>query len=166
GVTAEEISDDKDFAACLATYKYMKGNFTFHPRPEMYLFESLALCQRTSEKQSASALDLASVFAEAVRLRRSVVGQKSLRDLLSACVSDYNKAVGKDHKVKQEVQKIIYNVLRCPAEMRDILAKVYGEYRHYNAGIALLCRTLSLRLGIGSLYLALSLSLSLVMCLP
>lgn len=61
----------------------------------MYLFESLALCQRTSEKQSASALDLASVFAEAVRLRRSVVGQKSLRDLLQACVADYNKAVGK-----------------------------------------------------------------------
>ena len=94
-MTTEEIADDADFAACLATYKYMKANFTYHPRPELYLFESLALCQRTSEKQSASALDLASVFAEAVRLRRAVMGQKSLRDVLQACVTDYNKAVGK-----------------------------------------------------------------------
>ncbi|CAE7208408.1 unnamed protein product [Symbiodinium sp. CCMP2456] len=78
----------------------MKGNFTHHERPEMYLFESLALCQRTSEKQSASALDL-------------------------------------DHKVKQETHKIIYNVLRCPVEMREILAQVYGEYRHYNAALTL-----------------------------
>ena len=73
----------------------MKGNFTRHERPEMYLFESLALCQRTSEKQSASALDLASVFAEAVRLKRSVLGQKSLRDVLGMCISEYNKAVGR-----------------------------------------------------------------------
>ncbi|CAE7247199.1 unnamed protein product [Symbiodinium sp. CCMP2592] len=139
GITADEISGDADFANCLASCKYLKGNFTYHERPEMYLFESLALCQRTSEKQSASALDLASAFAEAVRIKRAVLGQKSLRDVLGLCVSEYNKAVGRDHKVKQETQKIIYNVLRCPLEMREILAQVYGEYRHYNAGSALVC---------------------------
>ena len=73
----------------------MKANFTRHERPEMYLFESLALCQRTSEKQSASPLDLASVFAEAVRIKRAVLGQKSLREVLAMCVSEYNKAVGR-----------------------------------------------------------------------
>ena len=62
GINADEISDDEDLATCLASCKYLKGNYTHHERPEMYLFESLALCQRTSEKQSASALDLASVF--------------------------------------------------------------------------------------------------------
>ncbi|OLP75981.1 hypothetical protein AK812_SmicGene44142 [Symbiodinium microadriaticum] len=137
GINADEITQDEDFAACLASCKYMKGNFTRHERPEMYLFESLALCQRTSEKQSASALDLASVFAEAVRLKRSVLGQKSLRDVLGMCISEYNKAVGRDHKVKQETHKIIYNVLRCPVEMRDLLAQIYGEYRHYNAALTL-----------------------------
>ena len=91
----DEISDDADFSSCLASCKYLKGNFTHHDRPEMYLFESLALCQRTSEKQSASALDLASVFAEAVRIKRAVLGQKSLRDVLAMSVSEYNKAVGR-----------------------------------------------------------------------
>ena len=95
GLSADEIGGDAELAACLASCKYMKANFTRHERPEMYLFESLALCQRTSEKQSASPLDLASVFAEAVRIKRAVLGQKSLREVLAMCVSEYNKAVGR-----------------------------------------------------------------------
>ena len=45
--------------------------------------------------------------------------------------------------MRQDVQKIIYNVLRCPKEMRDILAKVYGEYRHFNAGRGLIVLSVS-----------------------
>ena len=87
GLSADEIGGDAELAACLASCKYMKANFTRHERPEMYLFESLALCQRTSEKQSASPLDLASVFAEAVRIKRAVLGPEiTARSACNVCV--------------------------------------------------------------------------------
>ena len=37
-------------------------------------------------------------------------------------------------KVRQETQKVIYNVLRCPLQLREMLIEMYGEYRHFNAG--------------------------------
>ena len=159
-ITLEELADDPDMSACLASCKYLKGNYRFLARSELYLYEALTLCQRTGEKMSASPLDLVGVFGESVRIRRGVVGQKSTRDLLQACITDFNKNVGKApglslchafwlyglygrmfvfypaqaHKVKQETFKIIYNILRCPLEMREILEKLYSDYRHYNSG--------------------------------
>ena len=89
------ISQDEGMCATLASLKYLKGNYKHHGRPDSYLYDALALCQRTAEKQSASPLDLVSIFSEAVRLRKASVGHKSTRDLLSLCLSDYNRTVGK-----------------------------------------------------------------------
>ena len=95
GVESEAISDDEHMCSCLASLKYIKANYKHHLRQDAYLYEALALCQQTSEKQNASPLDLVSIFAEAVRLRKASVGQKSTRDLLAMCIGEYNKVVGK-----------------------------------------------------------------------
>ena len=82
-------------ATCVATLKYLKGNFKRHDRGEEYLYDALALTQRTGEKQQASPMELVSVFSEAIRLKKRSLGAKSTRDLLNLCVQDYNKFVGK-----------------------------------------------------------------------
>ena len=62
-----------------------------------------------------------------------------LLEFTDAAVCSISSAGTEDHKVKQETHKIIYNVLRCPMQMREVLAQVYGEYRHFNAGSAEVC---------------------------
>ncbi|OLQ08636.1 hypothetical protein AK812_SmicGene7853 [Symbiodinium microadriaticum] len=134
-VTAEDLSEDASMATCVATLKYLKGNFKRHDREEEYLYDALALTQRTGEKQQASPMELVSVFSEAVRLKKKTIGAKSTRDLLNLCVQDYNKVVGKGQKLKQETVKIIYNVLRCPLIFKETLLTMYSDYRHFNAGV-------------------------------
>ena len=94
-VDPDAIAEDEDLCTCLASLKYLKANYKHHGCPDGYLYEALALCQRTSEKQNASPLDLVSIFSEAVRLRKAAVGAKSTRDMLAMCISEYNKRVGK-----------------------------------------------------------------------
>ena len=94
-MTPEELAGDDNMATCVATLKYLKGNFKRHDRGEEYLYDALALTQRTGEKQQASPMELVSVFSEAIRLKKRSLGAKSTRDLLNLCVQDYNKFVGK-----------------------------------------------------------------------
>ena len=94
-ITFQELAEDDSMAMCLATLKYLKGNFKRHEREEEYLYDALALAQRTGEKQQASPIELVSVFSEAIRLKKKSLGAKSTRDLLNLCVQDYNKVVGK-----------------------------------------------------------------------
>ena len=62
-----------------------KANYRQEDMTESYLNKSLAICQRTGEKQMASALDLLATFWEAARLRKmSSSGSKALRDVLSS----------------------------------------------------------------------------------
>ena len=93
GIDGQQLAEDADFSEMVASLKYLKGNFRRQERPEGYLFSSLALMQRTSEKQSASPLDLLSTFGEATRLRRST--GKALRDVLGQCVAEFNRSVVK-----------------------------------------------------------------------
>ena len=53
------------------------------------------LANRTAEKVKPSALDLLLLFKETVRLKQSVPGVKrsAIRDVLFACITDYNKTV-------------------------------------------------------------------------
>ena len=53
------------------------------------------LANRTAEKVKPSALDLLLLFKETVRLKQSVPGVKrsAIRDVLFACIADYNKTV-------------------------------------------------------------------------
>ena len=96
-------------SSVLASLKYSKANFKAQCRPEDYLFRSLALTQRTAEKQVASALDLVATFGEAVRLRKmsSTVGSRALRDMLGHCVADYNKSVVKAVCLDETVTNLI-----------------------------------------------------------
>ena len=59
-VTAEDLGEDESMAMCVATLKYLKGNFKRHDREEEYLYDALALTQRTGEKQQASPMELVS----------------------------------------------------------------------------------------------------------
>ncbi|CAE7817636.1 unnamed protein product [Symbiodinium sp. CCMP2592] len=129
-VTPEELAQDDSMALCVSTLKYLKGNFKRHDREEEYLYDALALTQRTGEKQQASPMELVSVFSEAIRLKKRSLGAKSTRDLLNLCVQDYNKG----QKIKQETIKIIYNVVRCPLVFKEVLMTMYSDYRHFNAG--------------------------------
>ena len=38
------------------------------------------------------------------------------------------------HKLKPEIYKLVYNLLRCPDQMKQILNEMYSAYRHCNAG--------------------------------
>ncbi|CAE7539524.1 unnamed protein product [Symbiodinium sp. CCMP2592] len=129
-VTPEDLAGDESMATCVASLKYLKGNFKRHDREEEYLYDALALTQRTGEKQQASPMELVSVFSEAIRLKKRSLGAKSTRDLLNLCVQDYNKG----QKIKQETVKIIYNVVRCPLVFKESLMTMYSDYRHFNAG--------------------------------
>ncbi|CAE7273010.1 unnamed protein product [Symbiodinium necroappetens] len=139
-ITFQELAEDDSMAMCLATLKYLKGNFKRHEREEEYLYDALALTQRTGEKQQASPMELVSVFSEAIRLKKTI-GAKSTRDLLNLCVQDYNKGRLSDtcqgQKLKQETVKIIYNVVRCPLVFKETLMTMYSDYRHFNAGCEL-----------------------------
>ena len=92
---ADEIGESEDLCSCLASLKYLKGTFKKHQADEDYLYDALALTQRTGEKQLASPLELVSVFSEAIRLKKAALGARSTRDLLGLAVADFNKRVGK-----------------------------------------------------------------------
>ena len=95
GVDADEIGESEELCSCLASLKYLKGTFKKHQADEDYLYDALALTQRTGEKQLASPLELVSVFSEAIRLKKAALGARSTRDLLGLAVADFNKRVGK-----------------------------------------------------------------------
>lgn len=75
-----------------------------------------ALANRTAEKTKPSALDLMLLFKESVRLRQASAKGKSLslREVLFACVGEYNKTVG-SHRVSWQQYMIVcsiqYNIL-------------------------------------------------------
>eukprot|EP00439_Symbiodinium_sp_Y106_P003450 s14955_g1.t1 len=61
-------------ATCVATLKYLKGNFKRHDREEEYLYDALALTQRTGEKQQASPMELGQkIKQETVKIIYNVV---------------------------------------------------------------------------------------------
>ena len=42
-MTPEELAGDDNMATCVATLKYLKGNFKRHDREEEYLYDALAV---------------------------------------------------------------------------------------------------------------------------
>ena len=92
GVDECQLQEDSGMCEVLASLKYLKANFRRHKKAEEHLFQALAICQRTGEKQQASPLDLVATFGEACRIRKMTGGgSKSLRDTLSGCIADFNK---------------------------------------------------------------------------
>ena len=81
-------------------------NSTFLNARDASIFPGLA--NRTAEKVKPSALDLLLLFKETVRLKQSVPGVKksSIRDVLYACIADYNKTVS-NHRAPWHKHSII-----------------------------------------------------------
>ena len=106
-------------AKAIASFRYIKCNFTRHAKPEEFLYETLCqglcyfmrffisilffphprspgLANRTAEKTKPSALDMMLLFKESVRIKQSSpqARKSALRDVLYGCIADYNKTVG------------------------------------------------------------------------
>lgn len=70
----------------------------------------------TSEKQSPSALDFLGAIGQAVSVERRQAHtkpgtSKALKDLLSKCVSDFNKlCTVKSHRIDTRRKSLIYNL--------------------------------------------------------
>ena len=120
GITEDALSEDEGMAKTIATFRYVKCNYTKHAKAEEFLYETLSqglcfpslldynkswfflnplspgLANRTAEKTKPSALDMMLLFKESVRINQSAPQRRksALRDVLFGCIADYNKSVG------------------------------------------------------------------------
>ena len=53
----------------------------------------------------------------------------ALRDLLQKAVAEFNKSANKSWRIKEEVRKLIYSLIRCPDELLTILKDVNDKSR-------------------------------------
>ncbi|CAL1160103.1 unnamed protein product [Cladocopium goreaui] len=137
-VTREQLEEDECISRAVASMQFVKCNYTKHARPEDFLYDSLSLANRTAEKVKPSALDLLLLFKETVRLKQSVPGVKksSIRDVLYACIADYNKTVSNHRtwRVNDATRRLIYNLLRSPPALWEALKLCYNEDKPELAG--------------------------------
>lgn len=88
------------------------------------------LANRTSDKQRPGPLDLTLLFKEIVRLKKISSPTSSTRDLLMKAVQEYNKSISnRNWRVKDEVKKLVYNLIRCPVDVLDLLKRTCDKYR-------------------------------------
>ena len=51
-----------------------------------------------------------------------------MRDLLHKAVQEYNKTcTTKSWKIKEEIRKLVYNLIKCPASLLDIMKQVVDK---------------------------------------
>lgn len=66
--------------------------------------------------------------------RLSAKKNAAVRDLLSSCIADYNKTTPyKAFKIKEDLKRVIYGVLRCPSELLDLM-KLAGDLYKWEHG--------------------------------
>ncbi|CAJ1433619.1 unnamed protein product [Effrenium voratum] len=114
----------------VASLKYIRCNFTQQKSEECFFYEALSLANRTAEKQKPGPLDVTLLFKEIVRIKKLASPHASMRDLLFKAVTEYNRQCSsKAWKIREEVKRLVYNLIRCPSAMLDILKKVSDQCR-------------------------------------
>ncbi|CAL1152588.1 unnamed protein product [Cladocopium goreaui] len=140
GITEDALSEDEGMAKTIATFRYIKCNFTKHAKAEDFLYETLCqalgLANRTAEKTKPSALDMMLLFKETVRIKQSApqARKSALRDVLYGCIADYNKT---GWRVTDSMRRLIYNLLRCPSGLWEALKICYSESKPEHAAMTM-----------------------------
>ncbi|CAK9047521.1 unnamed protein product [Durusdinium trenchii] len=136
----EELEEDEHACKVLACMRFLRCNFKKHEAEEHFLYESLcgvlSLANRTAEKSKPSALDLTLLFKESVRLKQThgTAKSHSIRDTLYLCIQEYNKQAW---RISDPLRRLIYNLLRCPRELWEMLKDMYNNSKPEHAAMTL-----------------------------
>ncbi|CAJ1380672.1 unnamed protein product [Effrenium voratum] len=74
----------------------------------------------------------------AVRMKRLGNKSASLRDILFTSIAEYNRGVAqKAFKVKDDLKRLIYGLLRCPPELLTLLRELSDNYKWTESALTL-----------------------------
>jgi len=98
------------------------------------------LGQETAEKQAPSALDFVGHFGKALQSEIESGKKLPMSQAIGQLVSAYNAKIKvKRWRVDSSKKRIVLNLLRCPSEVTELLAKHYDQHRHAVSGWACFC---------------------------
>ena len=93
--------------------------------------------QETAEKQAPSALDFVGHFGKALQSEIDSGKKLPMSQAIGQLVSAYNAKIKvKRWRVDSAKKRIVLNLLRCPSEVTELLAKHYDQHRHAVSGWA------------------------------
>ena len=116
----------------LASFKYLRATMcNRHSRRISFtkrcvtwqackLLLTLRLGSRTAEKQRPGPLDYALLFREVVRIKKDFGPIRFYPRPVTEGGGGVHKGAQKAWKIKEDVRKLVYNLIRCPDELLQI----------------------------------------------